>query len=155
MELDVSKPPQQRVTSLSVLCTSCRVPVRRPVEDEAEYGVVLPSYLADGGDGFSMIKDEMLKHDSGETLARDGISISSSENRFSFLCRRFGHRCFVQLPHTETESLSVCGGTNQDRQRRLRSAAITGALLDADRHAENIQLRQRRLVSNHNVPFLK
>jgi hypothetical protein len=30
------------------------------------YKVTLPSYLANGGDGFQMIKDELLKHDSGK-----------------------------------------------------------------------------------------
>ncbi|XP_070781728.1 5'-nucleotidase-like isoform X2 [Enoplosus armatus] len=66
VEFDVSGPPGNRVKSLSILCTKCRVPLYEPVDDETVYKVVLPSYMVTGGDGFSMIPDEMLKHDSGD-----------------------------------------------------------------------------------------
>lgn len=68
VEFDVTKPPGSRVRSLSIICTKCRVPHYEPVEDEMVYTVVMPSYLVTGGDGYSMIQDEMLKHNSGETL---------------------------------------------------------------------------------------
>ncbi|CAL8395267.1 unnamed protein product [Arctogadus glacialis] len=63
---DLSRPPGQRVRSLRVLCTECRVPRYEPVDEGALYRVVLPSYLVGGGDGFSMIRDENVKHDSGD-----------------------------------------------------------------------------------------
>ncbi|KAM4521807.1 snake venom 5'-nucleotidase-like [Odontesthes bonariensis] len=66
VEFDISKPPGHRVKSLNVLCTKCRVPLYEPVEDETVYKVVLPSYLVNGGDGFSMIQNEILKHNSGD-----------------------------------------------------------------------------------------
>uniref|UniRef100_A0A3P8PLC4 5'-nucleotidase n=2 Tax=Astatotilapia calliptera TaxID=8154 RepID=A0A3P8PLC4_ASTCA len=66
VEFDLSKPPQHRVKSLSILCTKCRIPVYEPVENEMVYKVVLPSYMVTGGDGFSMIKDGFLKHNSGD-----------------------------------------------------------------------------------------
>ncbi|XP_072218766.1 snake venom 5'-nucleotidase-like [Leuresthes tenuis] len=66
VEFDVSKAPGHRVRSLEVLCTRCRVPLYEPVQDEALYKVVLPSYLVNGGDGFSMIQSEILKHNSGD-----------------------------------------------------------------------------------------
>ncbi|XP_076010987.1 5'-nucleotidase [Genypterus blacodes] len=65
VEFDVTKAPQQRVRSLNVLCTECRVPHYEPVQDEEVYKVVMPSFLVDGGDGFAMIKEERLKHASG------------------------------------------------------------------------------------------
>lgn len=68
VEFDVTKPPGSRVRSLSIICTKCRVPHYEPVEDEMVYTVVMPSYLVTGGDGYSMIQDEMLKHNSGETF---------------------------------------------------------------------------------------
>ncbi|CAN9507348.1 unnamed protein product [Ophioblennius macclurei] len=74
VEFDLSKPSGSRVRSVSIRCTKCRVPRYEPVEDEAEYKVVLPSYLVTGGDGFSMIRDEMLKHNSGD------LDISVVEN---------------------------------------------------------------------------
>ncbi|KAK3522692.1 hypothetical protein QTP86_029695 [Hemibagrus guttatus] len=66
IEYDLSKPPGERVIKASVLCTECRVPHYEPVDPKKVYRVVMPSYLVDGGDGFSMIKEEKLKHDSGD-----------------------------------------------------------------------------------------
>lgn len=66
VEFDLSKPSGSRVRSLDILCTQCRVPQYEPVEDETVYTVVLPSYMMTGGDGFSMIKNETIKHNSGE-----------------------------------------------------------------------------------------
>ncbi|XP_029966376.1 5'-nucleotidase [Salarias fasciatus] len=66
VEFDLSKPAGSRVKSLNILCSKCRVPRYEPVEDDSVYKVVLPSYLVTGGDGFSMIPKEMLKHNSGD-----------------------------------------------------------------------------------------
>ncbi|KAM9339706.1 snake venom 5'-nucleotidase-like [Symphorus nematophorus] len=66
VEFDLSEPAGSRVRSLSILCTECRVPAYEPVEGETAYTVVLPSYMVKGGDGFSMIKNETLKHNSGD-----------------------------------------------------------------------------------------
>lgn len=66
VELDLSKPSGKRVMSLHLLCTKCRVPKYEPVVLDQVYKLVLPSYMVNGGDGFSMIKEEMLKHDSGD-----------------------------------------------------------------------------------------
>uniref|UniRef100_A0A8C7LP92 5'-nucleotidase n=1 Tax=Oncorhynchus mykiss TaxID=8022 RepID=A0A8C7LP92_ONCMY len=66
VEYDMSRPPGERARSISVLCTNCRVPVYEPLDNSRLYKVVLPSYLVEGGDGFSMIKEEKLKHDSGD-----------------------------------------------------------------------------------------
>lgn len=66
VEFDLSRPPGQRVRSLMILCVNCRVPQYEPVQDQVVYKVVLPSYLVTGGDGFTMIKNEKLKHNSGD-----------------------------------------------------------------------------------------
>lgn len=68
VELDVSKPAGSRVRSLRILCTKCRVPRYEPVADAAVYTVVVPEYLVSGGDGYTVIRDEMVKHSSGEAL---------------------------------------------------------------------------------------
>ncbi len=67
MVYDISKSPGNRVKSMNVLCTECRVPRYEPLNPKKVYKVVLPSYLVDGGDGFSMIKEKKLKHDSGKS----------------------------------------------------------------------------------------
>ncbi|XP_017295470.1 5'-nucleotidase [Kryptolebias marmoratus] len=66
VEYDVSKPAGHRVRSLSILCTRCRVPDYEAVRDGTVYTVVMPSYLVTGGDGFSMIQQELQKHNSGD-----------------------------------------------------------------------------------------
>ncbi|KAG7331701.1 hypothetical protein KOW79_005670 [Hemibagrus wyckioides] len=66
IEYDLSKPSGERLVKASVLCTECRVPHYEPLDPKKVYRVVMPSYLVDGGDGFSMIKEEKLKHDSGD-----------------------------------------------------------------------------------------
>ncbi|XP_072534748.1 5'-nucleotidase [Salminus brasiliensis] len=66
IEYDLTKSPGQRVKKASVLCTECRVPSYEPLDPKKIYKVVMPSYLVDGGDGYSMIKPNMLKHDSGD-----------------------------------------------------------------------------------------
>ncbi|XP_077145899.1 5'-nucleotidase [Ranitomeya variabilis] len=63
---NLNKKSGERVVTLQVLCTKCRVPKYIPVETDEVYKVVLPAFLADGGDGFSMLKNETLKHDSGD-----------------------------------------------------------------------------------------
>ncbi|XP_037607303.1 5'-nucleotidase [Sebastes umbrosus] len=66
VEFDLSKPVGNRVKSLLILCTECRVPRYEPVQEEMVYRVVLSSYMVNGGDGFSMIANEKLKYDSGD-----------------------------------------------------------------------------------------
>ncbi|XP_029451350.1 5'-nucleotidase [Rhinatrema bivittatum] len=63
---DLSKSSGSRVVKLEVLCTECRVPSYEPLEMNKVYKVVLPSYIAAGGDGFAILKNEGLKHDSGD-----------------------------------------------------------------------------------------
>lgn len=63
---DISRKPGDRVVKLEVLCTQCRVPSYEPLRMDKVYRVILPSFLVGGGDGFRMIKDEVIKHDSGD-----------------------------------------------------------------------------------------
>ncbi|KAM9341527.1 snake venom 5'-nucleotidase-like [Symphorus nematophorus] len=66
VEYDLSKPANHRVVSLSMRCTACRVPKYEPLDLEKTYTVVMPSYVVGGGDNFTMIKDELLKHNTGD-----------------------------------------------------------------------------------------
>nr|XP_020040414.1 5'-nucleotidase isoform X2 [Castor canadensis] len=68
---DLSREPGDRVVQLDVLCTKCRVPSYEPLKMDEVYKVILPSYLASGGDGFQMIKKELLKHDSELSTTQD------------------------------------------------------------------------------------
>nr|XP_056712167.1 5'-nucleotidase [Euleptes europaea] len=63
---DLSQRPGSRVVSLEVLCTECRVPVYEPLQMEKTYKVLLPSFLAGGGDGYYMLKGSSSNHSSGD-----------------------------------------------------------------------------------------
>nr|KAF6506922.1 5'-nucleotidase ecto [Rousettus aegyptiacus] len=63
---DLSRKPGDRVVTLDVLCTQCRVPSYEPLKMDEVYKVILSNFLANGGDGYQMIKDEMLQYDSGD-----------------------------------------------------------------------------------------
>lgn len=100
---DLSKPPGNRVKSVNVLCTECRVPRYEPLNPKKVYKVVLPSYLVEGGDGYSMIKEQKLKHDSGNL----DIAVVASyiterkrvhpavEGRIQFSSSCIGHRGYL------------------------------------------------------------
>uniref|UniRef100_A0AAY4CPE5 5'-nucleotidase n=1 Tax=Denticeps clupeoides TaxID=299321 RepID=A0AAY4CPE5_9TELE len=66
VEYNLQKAAGDRVKSIAALCTQCRVPRYEPLQSDKVYKIVLPSYLVEGGDGFAMIKEEKLKHDSGD-----------------------------------------------------------------------------------------
>ncbi|CAL9691934.1 unnamed protein product [Knipowitschia caucasica] len=85
--VDLSRPPFSRVRSLLMLCTRCRVPVFEPVQDQEVYKVVMPSYMVSGGDGFHMVQEEIIKHNSGDL----DISVFSS-----FLSKRKLVHSFVE-----------------------------------------------------------
>ncbi|XP_078086190.1 5'-nucleotidase [Mustelus asterias] len=67
VEFDLSKKQGHRVVRLDVLCSDCRVPHYEPLKDSKVYKIIVNSYLAGGGDGFTMLKDKNLKHDTGDT----------------------------------------------------------------------------------------
>ncbi|KAM3594138.1 uncharacterized protein V6R79_002968 [Siganus canaliculatus] len=66
VEYDLSKPVNQRVASVLMLCTECRVPKYEPLDLEKVYTVVMPSYIVKGGDSFTVIKEGLLKHNTGD-----------------------------------------------------------------------------------------
>lgn len=53
---NIAKPRGQRVKSLMVLCSDCDIPFYSEIDPNRMYGVVLTSYLHQGGDNFGMFK---------------------------------------------------------------------------------------------------
>ncbi|XP_008201310.3 apyrase [Tribolium castaneum] len=53
---NLTMPEGSRVTFLQVRCRKCTVPVYEDLKDEEMYRVVLPSFLAEGGFGFTLFK---------------------------------------------------------------------------------------------------
>uniref|UniRef100_A0A131YN84 5'-nucleotidase n=1 Tax=Rhipicephalus appendiculatus TaxID=34631 RepID=A0A131YN84_RHIAP len=51
---DMTRPANQRLVQLQILCTRCYVPVYEDVRDDAVYSVATTDFLAKGGDGFDV-----------------------------------------------------------------------------------------------------
>ncbi|XP_077977085.1 snake venom 5'-nucleotidase-like isoform X2 [Glandiceps talaboti] len=60
---DFDRPSGERVVQLDTLCSECRVPEFRPVERERVYKLILPTHLANGGDGYTMFVDERISYE--------------------------------------------------------------------------------------------
>lgn len=52
----LNKTAGSRVVMVEVLCADCEVPEYQPLELNKTYGVVLPQYLSNGGDNFTMFE---------------------------------------------------------------------------------------------------
>nr|KAG5704024.1 hypothetical protein BaRGS_032113 [Batillaria attramentaria] len=71
VQYDMRKPAGKRVVSALVLCTQCLVPKFVPLDDSAVYKVVLPSFTADGGDDYGVIKNNIVHEDKFDSLDSD------------------------------------------------------------------------------------
>ena len=58
---DVRKPVGRRVVSLKVVCDSCRAGYTE-LEDSQQYNVVTSNYMVGGGDNYTMITNNLIKH---------------------------------------------------------------------------------------------
>ncbi|KAI4793098.1 hypothetical protein KUCAC02_032932 [Chaenocephalus aceratus] len=118
VEFDLSG-SRSLLRSLSILCTRCRVPQYEEVEPQGVYKVVLPSYLVEGGDGFSMFPEEMLKHDSGdldisvlsEYIGRKQRVYPSVEGRVKIFGSAPSHTPLVSLVSLVSLLWTLCGDT--------------------------------------------
>ncbi|CAM5131846.1 unnamed protein product [Natator depressus] len=97
MVYDLSRPPGSRVVSIEVLCTACRVPAYVPLQMDETYKVILPSFLQQGGDGYSMLKNKSLSHNQGDLdvevvsnyISRMGRVFPAVEGRVKFSAGNF------------------------------------------------------------------
>lgn len=134
----MSKPPGSRVRSLHILCTACRVPRYERVEDARVYSVVAPEYLVSGGDGYTVIGEEMITHKSGETLGSGGRFWFRRVLTFFSVGRRSGRFRGDRLHQPTPAGVSSRRRSHQLLQRRGRAgperragyAGPAGAALD-------------------------
>ena len=67
MTYDLERPVNQRVVKVDVKCTECRVPIFEPLKTEHVYQILTWDYMINGGNDYTMIKDNMLrKHNLGK-----------------------------------------------------------------------------------------
>lgn len=91
---DMRRPVGKRVVSLDILCTRCEIPKYEPLDPEKVYKVVLSSFVARGGDGYTDIQDNLIDHQIIEDLDSDVLTeylrarspvYQAVEGRISFL----------------------------------------------------------------------
>jgi hypothetical protein len=80
---NVKKPVGQRLVSVNVRCAECSVPVFEPLDKARKYMVIIPQFLINGGDYFSMIKPNVLeRHIAGKN--NHGRPLLPFENCYVF-----------------------------------------------------------------------
>lgn len=57
VKYNLSLPVGSRVVSAAVRCAQCQVPAYSPIDPEASYSLVASSFLANGGDNYTMIAE--------------------------------------------------------------------------------------------------
>jgi len=55
VEYDLSQPNGKRVTKALARCGACRVPIYEPVAENKTYNIIMSTFLAKGGDGFTVL----------------------------------------------------------------------------------------------------
>ena len=100
---DLSRTRGNRVVSAEVRCTECEVPEFHPLDPEAEYKVILSTYLVDGGDGYTMITNNTITHDFG----RSKLIIPPSEKQNKIMNILFLRviKMSSSLPHIMEEEI--------------------------------------------------
>ncbi|XP_046406196.1 protein 5NUC-like [Ischnura elegans] len=57
---NMSRPIGNRTMEIKVRCSSCRTPVLNDLNPDEIYSVLMPSFLAEGGDGYRVIKNNII-----------------------------------------------------------------------------------------------
>ncbi|XP_030854118.1 5'-nucleotidase [Strongylocentrotus purpuratus] len=61
----LAREPGSRVVSAEAICTNCTVPHYEPLDVERVYKIVTNSFLAGGGDGYTVVRDNKMNHVTG------------------------------------------------------------------------------------------
>lgn len=61
VEYDLSQANGKRVTKALARCGECQVPTYEPVEKNKSYNVIMPVFIAKGGDGFTVLEKNYKK----------------------------------------------------------------------------------------------
>lgn len=64
--IDYSRAEGDRVSGVKIRCNACAEPEYEDLELEKTYRLIMPSYLAGGGDGFTMLRDNFQNVKTGQ-----------------------------------------------------------------------------------------
>ncbi|KAL3883275.1 hypothetical protein ACJMK2_029558 [Sinanodonta woodiana] len=93
---DLGSPKGQRVISVDVRCLACNAPSYSPLDDNTVYNILIPDFVINGGDGYTLIKETMIQHIPLNSLDTDiflqylrqfGSVFPSNEGRIKFTTR--------------------------------------------------------------------
>lgn len=59
---DLSQPEGSRVISLKVRCNACEIPIYEDLNEEQYYRIAVNSFLVTGGDGYTILTDNIQNH---------------------------------------------------------------------------------------------
>lgn len=96
---DLTKETCQRVASVSILCSFCSTPTYSDLDPYQKYGVIITSFLYEGGDGFTMF----------QVRAMQWILIWSNENH-NWLCFHFTE---FRIASFECDGYTSCRNLHQ------------------------------------------
>ncbi|CAB3253193.1 unnamed protein product [Arctia plantaginis] len=68
---DLARPVGSRVVIAKAVCSNCSIDTKVEIKDDSEYKVLMPSFMADGGDGFTMfgnLSQEVLTYNELDSL---------------------------------------------------------------------------------------
>lgn len=59
---DLSQSEDSRVVSIKVRCNECQVPIYEDLDEEKYYRVIVNSFMVTGGDGYTILSDNLQNH---------------------------------------------------------------------------------------------
>ncbi|KAL4132774.1 hypothetical protein QTP88_009874 [Uroleucon formosanum] len=130
--IDLGRPSGERVQSIHARCQNCVVPVYEKLDLNANYTIIMSSYLSDGGDGFSFKK--LVKY---QSLGTSDLNIIEEEFRTrSTIWPEVGQRIVllnleeldkVQTTSSDSQSVST---PSSDLKLLLLTIAVAMCLTD-------------------------
>ncbi|CAH1733426.1 unnamed protein product [Aphis gossypii] len=78
---DIKNVVGSRVRSVTIRCSECKLPSYEPIDLEKKYTIMIPKYMAFGGDQYKMIKDELISIKSLNITETDAFLSYVKENK--------------------------------------------------------------------------
>ncbi|CAG2203071.1 CD73 [Mytilus edulis] len=61
VKYNLAKPVQQRVVEALAICQNCTIPAYEPIDANVMYSLILTNFIRNGGDGYTMIRDNAVQ----------------------------------------------------------------------------------------------
>ena len=94
---DLSREPNNRVVEVLIRCTECNIPEYLPLEEWKLYKIVMPSFIADGGDGYDVIAEHGKNRQSGNVYWQNAYIRVSMELQCVMSCSRFAFSAAIYI----------------------------------------------------------